>query len=438
MSRQMERMLLRISRCSYFQQQASPNYLYRTQLTLSNLRRTTAPSFRLPKLSILPSRYSSSTSRETLHDISSHVDSIRKVLRIVRDQEDWDAMKVRLEELTSEAASESIWAEDAARAVSIQKEIARLENALSSYKGFESRAEEAFSVLELAKDEGDSELLNEVEEDLRELSKDLDKYSMQLMMSDPTDQFGCFLELHAGAGGTEACDWTSTMLRMYERWAQLQGYQVSIVDELRVEHDVHKSVTLQITGNYAYGWCKYESGVHRFVRLSKFSADGKRQTSFVSVKVFPFSSDGDGDASVVDVNPGDLKIEVMRSQGAGGQHVNKTESAVRITHLPSGIIVACQISRSQHQNKATAIQMLKARLYQRERVAQAQAKADSHAELPENAWGNQIRSYVMQPYQMVKDLRTGYERSDIANVLDGNVSEFMEAAVVHFKRKEKG
>ncbi|KAJ3213100.1 hypothetical protein HDU67_003383 [Dinochytrium kinnereticum] len=305
--------------------------------------------------------------KENLTDITSHVDNINRVLRIIRGQEDWDAKKERLRDLIQEANSESIW-EDTERAIAVQKELARVESSVNTLDRFEARAEEAVSVL----------------------GRGID--------------YGPFCPV------------------------------VSIVDELRVEHDVHKSATLQISGRYAYGWCKYEVGVHRFVRLSKFSTDGKRQTSFVSVKVFPFSSDS-GDAGITDINLGDLKIEVMRAQGAGGQHVNKTESAVRITHLPTGITVACQNSRSQHQNKATAMQMLKARLYQREMVAQAQAKADSHAELPENAWGNQIRSYVMQPYQMVKDLRTGHERSDIANVLDGDVSDFMEAAVVHFKRK---
>ncbi|KAJ3281459.1 hypothetical protein HDU79_010741 [Rhizoclosmatium sp. JEL0117] len=386
----------------------------------------------------------SSDSPESLKDLLASnaqlVGGIERNIQIVSDQEDWAAMASELKTLENEIKSDTIWEDDAQRAVMVQKRIAALEARLKEYEGYKSRVAEAVSVFDMAKEENDVDLCQELQSDLETLSRDLEKYSMEIMMSGPSDKSSCFMEIRAGAGGTESCDWVATVSRMYEKWGADVGYKVTILDQTRGEVAGFKSVTLQFAGDYAYGWCKYETGVHRFVRISKFG-DAKRQTSFVSVLVFPLDTESaETNAQSfqqLDIPPGDLKFEAMRAQGAGGQHVNKTESAVRITHIPTGIVVQCQNERSQHQNKAMAMQMLRARLQQRHNMAQAQLKADTHADLPENAWGSQIKSYVMQPYQMIKDLRTGYERSDVQNVLDGDLQGMLEASVLHFNKKKE-
>ncbi|KAJ3287795.1 hypothetical protein HDU76_007774 [Blyttiomyces sp. JEL0837] len=358
---------------------------------------------------------------------------------IIEEQEDWDGLKGEVDGLKEELKSESIWEDDAQRAIEMQKRLSKLEDMIKTHEDFRNRIEEGMTMLSLAKDENDVELAHEISTDMSTLRKDIEKYSYRMLMSDPADKSGCFVEIRAGAGGTESCDWTAIVTRMYQRWGSDQNYEVMIVDEVKGDVAGFKNVTLQILGEYAYGWCKYETGVHRFVRISKFG-ESKRQTSFVSVQVYPCNIEdegGVGSARDIEISNNDIRIEVMRAQGAGGQHVNKTESAVRIVHIPSGIVVTCQNGRSQHQNKATAMQMLQARLYQQKRMAEAQNKADAHATLPENAWGSQIRSYVMQPYQMIKDLRTGYERSDVDNVLDGDLMGMMEASLIHYKKKSK-
>ncbi|KAJ3120292.1 hypothetical protein HK100_012853 [Physocladia obscura] len=290
----------------------------------------------------------------------------------------------------------------------------------------------------MAKEEKDAELFADIQNDLEELKHELEKFSMQIMMTGPSDKSSCFLEIRPGSGGTEACDFVAMLARMYEMWGINEGYKVTILDQVKGDIAGFKSITIQFAGEYAYGWCKYETGVHRLVRISKFS-EAKRQTSFAAVHVFPLdtaAADSNAQSFLgLDIPASDLKVETMRSQGAGGQHVNKTDSAVRLTHVPSGIVVACQSERSQHQNKATALQMLRSRLQQKHNAEQAQLKAETYASLPENAWGNQMRSYVLQPYQMIKDLRTGFERSDVANVLDGDLQSMLEASVLFFNKK---
>lgn len=276
-------------------------------------------------------------------------------------------------------------------------------------------------LIEIAELENESDLLNEAHVSLTSLKKKVVELETECMFSGEVDANDCFFELHSGAGGTESHDWSEIMLRMYVRWAESHHYKIELIDEVRGEEAGIKSVTLKIKGHNAYGWCKNESGVHRLVRISPFNAAGKRQTSFASVWVYPVIDDSIN----IEIEEKDLRIDTYRSSGAGGQHVNTTDSAVRITHLPTNIVVQCQNDRSQHKNKAEAMSMLKARLYELE-LRERQKKIDAdNATKTEIGWGHQIRSYVLQPYQMVKDLRTNHETGDTNSVLNGDLDPFM-------------
>ena len=278
---------------------------------------------------------------------------------------------------------------------------------------------------QMAESEKDEPMLLEAENALKNVASELGKLEIESLLSGEADGYDCFLEINSGAGGTESQDWASMLFRMYLRWAAKRGFKTEIVDENEGEEAGIKSATIKISGHNAYGWAKTESGVHRLVRISPFDSNARRHTSFASVWVFPVIDDK---IDIV-VDEKDLKIDTMRSGGAGGQHVNKTESAVRFTHLPTGIAVKCQSSRSQHANRAEAMQMLKARLYERE-LRIREEKADAlNATKTDNAWGHQIRSYVLHPYQMVKDLRTEVETSDSSGVLDGDIDKFLSAAL---------
>ena len=277
----------------------------------------------------------------------------------------------------------------------------------------------------MAEAEKDESMLNEAEAMLKKVSTELSRLEVESLLSGEADGYDCFMEINSGAGGTESQDWASMLFRMYIRWAAKRGYKTEIVDENEGEEAGIKSATIKISGHNAYGWAKTESGVHRLVRISPFDSNARRHTSFASVWVFPVIDD----KIEITVDEKDLKIDTMRSGGAGGQHVNKTESAVRFTHIPTGIVVKCQSSRSQHANRAEAMQMLKARMYERE-LRIREEKADAlNATKTDNAWGHQIRSYVLHPYQMVKDLRTDVETSDSAGVLDGDIDKFLSAAL---------
>ena len=265
----------------------------------------------------------------------------------------------------------------------------------------------------------------EAENELKRISEKLRSLEIESLLSGEADTNDCFIEIHSGAGGTESQDWAQMLLRMYMRWAEKRGYKVELVDETPGEGAGIKGATIKLSGHNAYGWAKTESGVHRLVRISPFDSNARRHTSFSSVWVYPVVDD----KIEIEVNEGDIKVDVYRASGAGGQHVNKTSSAVRFTHIPTGIVVACQSSRSQHQNRAEAMSMLKARMYEME-LQKREAAADAlNATKTDNSWGHQIRSYVLHPYQMVKDLRTDVETSDTAGVLDGALDAFMSAAL---------
>lgn len=307
------------------------------------------------------------------------------------------------------------------------QERTRLENKISAVRDLEQELEDQSGYIELAEAEDDQDVLAEAEAHLERLLKQADKMQLQSLLSGEADANDAFLEIHAGSGGTEAQDWAEMLLRMYSRWAQKAGYKITPLERSDGEEAGIKSAAIRVEGENAYGWLKQESGVHRLVRISPFDANAKRHTSFASVGASPVIDD----TIDIEVDEKDLKIDTYRSSGAGGQHVNTTDSAVRITHRPSGIVVACQSERSQHQNRAHAMDMLRARLYERELQRREEEKQAAHGEKTDIGWGHQIRSYVLQPYQMVKDLRTGYEDSDAQGVLDGKLDGFLESALAH-------
>ncbi len=289
----------------------------------------------------------------------------------------------------------------------------------------------------MAEAEKDTAMLTEAEQSLKSVAAELHKLEIESLLSGEADGYDCFLEINSGAGGTESQDWAEILMRMYVRWAGKRGYKTEMIDEVRGEEAGIKSATIKIMGHNAYGWAKTETGVHRLVRISPYDSNARRHTSFASVWVFPVIDD----KIEIKVDEKDIQVDTMRSGGAGGQHVNKTESAVRFTHMPTGIVVKCQSSRSQHANRAEAMQMLKARLYERE-IRLREEKADAlNATKTDIGWGHQIRSYVLHPYQLVKDLRTDVETSDTQGVLDGALDDFMSAALadrVKGKKEEIG
>ncbi len=305
------------------------------------------------------------------------------------------------------------------------RERRRLEEAISATRAIEEELGHTVELVELAEAEGDAELEAEATAALAALAARAEAAKVAALLSGEADARNAYVEINAGAGGTESQDWAEMLLRMYQRWAERRGFRVELVDHHAGEQAGIKSATLLVKGEGAYGWAKTESGVHRLVRISPFDANARRHTSFASVWVYPEVDDD----IAIEVNEADLRIDTYRSSGAGGQHVNTTDSAVRITHLPTGIVVACQTERSQHKNRATAMKMLKARLYERElqrREAEARAQEEKKTDI---GWGHQIRSYVLQPYQLVKDLRTGVTSTSPQEVLDGALDPFMAAAL---------
>jgi peptide chain release factor 2 len=311
------------------------------------------------------------------------------------------------------------------RAQALMREKTQLERRIGSYRAIERELNDQIEMIGLGEAEGDQEIVAEAEKALEKVRAEAAKRELESLLSGEADGNGTYLEVHAGAGGTEAQDWAEMLLRMYVRWAERHGCKVEWLEESAGEEAGIKSATLKIVGENAYGWLKTESGVHRLVRISPFDSQARRHTSFASVWVYPVVDD-EIDIEIIDK---DLRIDTYRASGAGGQHVNKTESAIRITHIPTGIVVQCQSDRSQHRNRATAMQMLKARMYERELQIREDKVAAANATKTEIGWGHQIRSYVLQPYQMVKDLRTNVEIGNTGAVLDGDIDPFLEAAL---------
>jgi peptide chain release factor 2 len=337
---------------------------------------------------------------------------------------DWDRALYRLDELNSLAEDPKLW-DDAAKAQALMRERQQLATGIERQRAMERRLADGQELAELAEAEGDEATLAEVVADLGALKDEIARLQLESLLSGEADANDAFLEVNAGAGGTESCDWAEMLLRMYLRWAEQHGHKVEWVEESAGDEAGIKSATVKIAGPNAYGWLKTESGVHRLVRISPFDSNARRQTSFASIWVTPVIDD----RIEIEILDKDLKIDTYRASGAGGQHVNRTDSAVRITHLPTGIIAACQNDRSQHRNRAQAMDMLRAKLYQRE-LERRRAESDAvEAGKTDIGWGHQIRSYVLHPYKMVKDLRTEVETSDTQAVLDGDLDRFLEASL---------
>jgi peptide chain release factor 2 len=333
---------------------------------------------------------------------------------------DPEGLKAKLEELVLQADDPNLW-NDQKSAQNIMREKSQTETKLKKFEEIKSGLKDYPELLEMAEMEDDKSSIAEIEKSIFDLEKTSKKFEIESMFKGEADGNNCFIEIHSGAGGTESCDWAEMLLRMYVMWAENQGFKADIVDQQEGEEAGIKSVTIHVQGQYAYGWAKSESGVHRLVRISPFDSSAKRHTSFASAWVYPEVDD----SIEITIEEKDLRIDTFRSSGAGGQHVNKTESAVRITHIPTNIAVSCQTQRSQHQNRAECYKMLRARLYEVE-LRKREAAADIvNAQKTDNSWGNQIRSYVLHPYQMVKDLRTGFETSDTSGVLNGKLEGFM-------------
>ncbi|WP_149999250.1 MULTISPECIES: peptide chain release factor 2 [Iodidimonas] len=352
------------------------------------------------------------------------VDKIKQSLALLRRHLDWDAALDRLEELNAEVENPELW-NDPSRAQTLMRERTRLEDSISACKDIQREMDDTIEMIELAEIEGDEDLEAQSISVLEDLAVLAGKKEIESLLSGEADGSDCYIEVHSGAGGTESQDWAEMLLRMYMRWAEKRGFKGEIIQYSAGEEAGIKSATLLVKGENAYGWAKTESGVHRLVRISPYDSSARRHTSFASVWVYPVVDDN----IEVDIIDKDLKVDTYRSSGAGGQHVNTTDSAVRITHIPSGIVVACQSERSQHKNRASAMSMLKARLYERELQRREDEAAATNATKSDIGWGHQLRSYVLQPYQMVKDLRTGVETSQPDKVLDGDIDAFLAAAL---------
>lgn len=357
-----------------------------------------------------------------LDAFKSELNTYTEPLKEVRDSLDLENKEKRVEELEREMEAPGFW-DNAERSQKMMKELSALKGDMEIYHKLKNQKEEIELMIEMGYEENDESVIPDIEEMMEEFKTDFDHIRIKTLLSGEYDKDNAIVTLHAGAGGTESCDWASMLYRMYLRWADRQGFTTEVLDYLDGDEAGIKSVTFQVNGENAYGYLKSEKGVHRLVRISPFNAAGKRQTSFVSCDVMP---DIEEDIDI-DVNPDDIRVDTYRSSGAGGQHINKTSSAIRITHFPTGIVVTCQNERSQFQNKEKAMQMLKAKLLMVKQEEQAAKAAGIRGDVKDIGWGSQIRSYVLQPYTMVKDHRTGEESGNVDAVLDGSIDNFISA-----------
>ena len=357
-------------------------------------------------------------------EAQAHADTIRDALSLIRRFLDWDRALRRLDELNARVEDPTLW-NDPKAAQDVMRERRRLDESIGAAKAIQRELDDTVELIEMAEAEGDAEMEQEGVKALAELADRAQRDKVQALLAGEADANDSYIEINAGAGGTESQDWAGMLQRMYTRWAERHGLKVELIDHHAGEQAGIKSATLLVKGENAYGYAKTESGVHRLVRISPYDSAARRHTSFSSVWVYPVIDDN----IEVEINESDLRIDTYRASGAGGQHINTTDSAVRITHLPTGIVVQCQNQRSQHKNKAEAYNQLRARLYERE-LAEREAVANAeNATKTDIGWGHQIRSYVLQPYQLVKDLRTGVTSTAPSDVLDGDLDSFMAAAL---------
>ena len=356
-------------------------------------------------------------------DAQNTADKISKSLELLAQRLDVETAPYRLEEFNARVEDPNLW-DDPDAAQKLMRDRQALVDSIATYEGIKQELADNIELIELGEMEGDDEVIAEAETALKKLAETAAQKELEALLNGEADGNDTFLEINAGAGGTESCDWANILSRMYVRWAEKKGYKVELQSESPGEEAGIKSATYKISGPNAYGWLKSESGVHRLGRISPFDSAAKRHTSFTSIWVYPVVDDN----IEIDINPSDIRIDTYRSSGAGGQHVNTTDSAVRITHHPTGIVVTSS-EKSQHQNRDIAMKALKSRLYQMELDRRNAAINEAHENKGDAGWGNQIRSYVLQPYQMVKDLRTNYETSDTKGVLDGDLDGLMGAAL---------
>ncbi|MEO9876906.1 MAG: peptide chain release factor 2 [Anderseniella sp.] len=357
-------------------------------------------------------------------EIETLVDEFKQSIGLLRRHLDWDQALRDLDLLNAQAEDPDLW-NDSEEAQRVMRKRQDLENRIGTVRRLEQTISDSVELIELGEMESDQSVIDEAEIQIQQLQPEIAKLEIETLLSGEADSNDSFLEVHAGAGGTESQDWASMLTRMYTRWAEKQGYKVELIEMHDGEEAGIKSATLKVNGHNAYGRLKTESGVHRLVRISPYDSNARRHTSFASVWSYPVVDDN----IEIEVNESDCRIDTYRASGAGGQHVNTTDSAVRITHIPTNIVVQCQNERSQHKNRATAWNMLRARLYERELQIREEAANAEEASKTDIGWGHQIRSYVLQPYQLVKDLRTGHESTNPSAVLDGDLNEFIEASL---------
>ncbi|MGR3837668.1 MAG: peptide chain release factor 2 [Cognatishimia sp.] len=356
-------------------------------------------------------------------EVQNTVTEITKSVDLLKQRLNWETAEFRLEEFNARVEDPNLW-DDAEAAQKLMRDRQLLVDAIDGVKQLETELSDNIELIELGEMEDDAEVIAEAEAAIMKLQETAAEKELEALLDGEADSNDTFLEINSGAGGTESCDWASMLARMYVRWAEKRGYTVELQSMTAGEEAGIKSAAYKISGHNAYGWLKSESGVHRLVRISPFDSAAKRHTSFSSVWVYPVVDDN----IEIEVNPADIRIDTYRSSGAGGQHVNTTDSAVRITHIPTGIVVTSS-EKSQHQNRDIAMKALKSRLYQQELDRRNAAINEAHESKGDAGWGNQIRSYVLQPYQMVKDLRTNHETSDTKGVLDGDLDGFMAATL---------